>query len=305
MFYCDHCISSSHSSKLFSGSIHEVYEHWLTTHLDKSIALPFQFHAVDLAKCFHCAEIGTYHDLVEHHKSQHVDKFFTISDRFNSEKCGICHHKSGNLIAHSKSSHESMSPSQTFNPILYSDERITELIALNAEKEHRCIECSETLKTHADTYKHFAMKHSEEHDAIPFVGVQTKPAYLICGFCMKFIGVGQLLQHFKKHSYNFSCSKCSYRSSDLAELVFHERKHHNNDSLKYHCTVFPDWLRNKFLNTKMVFPNGLVLKNYNVLGTTFDDSRLFGIFVEGVLDAKKERLEQMMKTIQTNHEANE
>ncbi|XP_055307345.1 uncharacterized protein LOC129571560 [Sitodiplosis mosellana] len=294
MFYCDHCIDSSDSSELCSGTVAEVYEHWLTSHLNDRIAHPFQFYAVDLAKCFHCAEVGTYHDLVKHHKHQHKSKFFTISDRLNRDRCGICHFKDDNLIEHFRSSHESVSSSKIFNPVFYSEERITELLNINAEKEHRCIECSQTFETHVETYQHFAVAHADQ-DVNPFVGGQSQPVYLICGFCMKIVAVNQFLHHFKKHSYNFPCSKCAYRSSDLAELVFHERKVHSNDSLNYHCAVFPDWLRNKFHNTKMVFPNGLVLKNFNVLGTKFDDSKLFGVFIEGILDAKKECLEQMMK----------
>lgn len=303
IFYCDYCINPNDSSKLVSGTLDEIYDHWLASHLDGMISLPFQFHAVDVAKCFHCTEIGTYHDLVEHHKNQHADKFFAISDRLNIKKCGICQFKDGNLIEHFKSSHESVSPPKTFNPVFYSEEKVTELLNIKAEKTHHCIECCLTFHTHAETYKHFAGVHAENGieanpfiDSNPFVVFQSQPAYLICGFCAKIVDVNQYLNHFKKHSYNFKCSRCTYRSPDLAQLVFHERKIHSNDTFSYHCSVFPDWLRNKNLNTKMVFTNGLVLKYYNVLGTKFDDSKLFDIFIDGILDAKKECLEQMMKS---------
>lgn len=294
IFYCDYCINSKDPNKVFCGSFDEVYDHWLSSHLNDSISQPFQFHAVGRLRCYHCGKLDSFQKLVKHHKTRHTNKMFAVSDQENMKKCGICRFKDGNLIEHFKCTHEAEFSSKVFNPVLYLEERIIELLNINAENEFHCIECNETFPTHAETYCHFAILHAGI-DANPFIGGQNNPAYLICGFCAKIVDVNQYLNHFKKHSYNFPCTTCSYRSSDLAELVFHQRTVHNSDTLDHHCSVFPDWLRNKNLNTKLVFNNGLVLKNCNVLGTKFDDSKLFNIFVDGILDAKKERLEQMMK----------
>ncbi|XP_031623789.1 uncharacterized protein LOC116341072 [Contarinia nasturtii] len=293
VFYCDHCLHPNGCTKLFSGSIDEVYEHWFTTHLDETISKPFHFQAVGLARCFNCDKIGTYRDLENHHKEQHKSTYFVITDRINKNKCGICHFEYGDVVKHFNAIHKVIYPPIAFNPISYSEERITQLMAINIEKECHCIDCDQRFKTCNELVNHRSVSHDGK--IIDTQSHQTELSYLYCGFCEKKIDGDAYFSHFLEHPYSFRCSKCKHESDDVAELVFHERSLHGVDNMQKHCGNFPNWLRNKFLNAKMVFTNGLVLKVHNALGTKLDDSKTLNEFIKDYLNGKKDSLKQMIK----------
>lgn len=294
VFFCVYCLNQKDSSNSFSGTIRDVYEHWFSNHIDESISKPFQFHAVGLASCFHCNKAATYDDLVEHHKKMHSHKQFLIVDRTNREKCGICNFKDGDLVEHFILKHNLNSAPNVFNPVYVTEEKIVKLLKININKKQKCSKCNQMYNTHREFAEHHAKQHSNQTVHIENVADEVNaPIYLVCGYCEQKINCNQLLSHFKCHSYNFCCSQCSYQSVDLADLVFHEKTSHDIDSLSYHCSIFPGWIRSKFFNTNMVFRNGLVLKTFNVRETKFDDSKLFKMFIDDFLDLKKERAKQM------------
>lgn len=106
--------------------------------------------------------------------------------------------------------------------------------------------------------------------------------------------------HIKAHPYVFRCWKCTYQTKDLVELIVHDKYSHERDTLDYHRSMFSDWIRQHFNNTKMIFPNGLVARNYNLLGTKYDDSKLFDVFVEGLLELVKLKFALLIKDKSTD-----
>lgn len=257
----------------FSGTIDEIYVHWIKSHLDESICKPFQFYAVALVGCFHCEETGTHHDLVNHHKQQHPSKQFTIFDRIDPKKCGICQFKDGNLVEYFETKHQTAAKQTCLNPITYSKERIKKFLSINM---------------HQNLYSS-----------------QKRPGYLICGFCQKKVDFVRYLSHYNEHYYEFKCSHCTlFRSADLVELVLHEKNAHSIDSLNFHCTSFSSWIRKKYLNTTLVFGNGLILKNFNVIRTKFDESKHFEEFINEFLNSKREEVKKRLESEDTDDTLN-
>lgn len=257
VFYCVHC-SPNDPSKSFNGTIEQVYQHFGAVHQDGSNS--FQFYVVALLKCFYCEEIGTYHSLVKHHIEKHSSQQFTVIDRINPNKCGMCCFKDGDLMEHFSIKHDLHSTRNFSNPIAYSEEWINELLTIN-------------------------LCHNIHFD-------QKQPGYLICGFCGQKVDCDQYLSHFNEHTYEFKCSHCLYRSADFVEFILHEKNAHNVDSLDYHISLFLKTIKNKSLNTKLVFRNGLIMNNFNVVQTKFDVCKHFDEFINIFMKKKREEVKK-------------
>lgn len=231
-----------------------MYQHWVTIHADDP--KPFEFYAIALLICFHCDTIGIFHDLVKHHKEQHSDQQFTIIDRMDANKCGICQYKDGNLVNHFKTKHESAINLTCINPIAYSEQRIDELLSI---KLHQNVD-----------------------------NEQNHPVHLICILCQKKVKPDAYLNHYNEHSYVFSCTRCIFRANDFVELIIHEKYKHNIDSVDDDCLIFLNWIKENFMETKLVFGNGLILQNWNVVETKFDERKQFDEFIGDFVQKKKE-----------------
>lgn len=279
-------------SKSFNGTIDVVYSHWLAKHGNESVLKPFQFYAVALVNCFHCNIVGTYTDLVEHHQEVHLNERFAIVDRIDHTKCGVCHSQDDDLLEHFDKIHSDLA---AFNPIQYTEERIIELLIINIYKDPQCLRCMHIFKTQIELMEHYAVLHGGPM-AVNDSASQILPLYFICGHCQKKVDRNRYMEHFKVHVYHFRCSKCSYRSVDLVELILHENNAHGLDTLNYHCKQFSGWLKNQYLNTNVVFDNGLILQNYNVAGTKYDNNFLFDMFIVEFLDLTNERVLQRIET---------
>lgn len=236
--------------------------HWLRFH--KSKYQPFQFQAIALAGCFNCKEVGTCHNLIQHHKEHHPSKEFTIVDRIDPKKCGICNLKADDLIDHFKTKHKSVTRHNYLNPISYSQERIHEFLSIDLQQNMN--------------------------------SNRKKLSYLICGFCKQKVDCDKYLKHFSEHKWEFKCLclQCVYRSADLDELVLHEKIAHNIQSLDHHCSQFKIWIKNKLLDTSLVFGNGLIVKYMNVVGTTFDKSVIFEEFITGIIKKIREKVKKKL-----------
>lgn len=179
------------------------------------------------------------------------------------------------MVEHFLVKHKSVTKLKYLNPIIYSDKQINELLAIDFHRN--------------------------------FYGDRNKPTHLICGFCQKKINCDTFLHHFNEHTYSFKCSHCTYHSVSLVELVSHEKSAHLHDSLTYHCNAFTKWIRKKFLNTILVFGNGLLLKHFNVARTKFDKSKQFDEFINAFLDKTRDEvgknLESAGPTNDTSDEA--
>lgn len=100
--------------------------------------------------------------------------------------------------------------------------------------------------------------------------------------------------HIEKHPYQFECSKCPFKSTQLIDLVAHEKDEHRKNSLNYHCMEFGENLKMQFFNAKVIFGNGLVLINHNFKNTIYDDSKQFDAFIERLVDKIKLKYSRMI-----------
>lgn len=280
-YFCAYCLTHENYSQTesFSGTIDNVYEHWLAKHSNESISQPFRFYAVPLVVCFHCECVGVYYDLVKHHAEKHLGHQFVVVKQRNNKKCGVCHFKDGNLLEHFQKEHKLDSVLKAaFNPLRYSEERINDLLKIDMNNSRS--------------------DQSKEVD----VGNRNTPDHLICGYCLQKVDHTNLLKHFGEHKYNFKCSQsqCTYQSADLSELICHEHSVHAIDNVKTHYKDFPNWMRAKFSNTDIVFHNGLSLKMYNVHGTKFDENKLFDVSIDTFLDLKKKEAKNKMEQMNAN-----
>lgn len=100
--------------------------------------------------------------------------------------------------------------------------------------------------------------------------------------------------HIEKHPYQFECSKCPFKSTELIDLVAHEKDEHRKNSLNYHCMEFGENMKQQFFNAKVIFGNGLVLINHNFKNTIYDDSKQFDAFIERLVDKIKLKYSRMV-----------
>lgn len=296
IFFCVHCLESKAVLKSFSGTIDDVSAHWLIEHLDESNSKPFQFYAVALVGCFYCDEVGIYHDLLKHHQEKHPNTVFVVVDQKNPMKCGMCNFKDGNLAEHFTQQHHPSSVPKVFNPIYYSEERVAALLAANTTKKYQCEECNGKFETYDEIGEHFSNAHNGQTiRSKEVIDYRTTPDHVICGYCHKKYDHHRYLAHLSEHDFSFRCTACSYQSGDLSDIARHEKLKHNIDSLEYHCSIFPHWIKKKLSNTNLVFDNGLVLKSYNLLETKYDDSKLLDMHIHSYLDMKKQRAKEMIE----------
>lgn len=278
------------SSKSVSGTIDDVYGHWLILHAKESISKPFQFYAFASIKCFYCGEVGIYNDLLQHHQKEHPSEELAVVDCIDASKCGICH-SDENVLEHFYKSHRTAST--LFNPIQYTEERIAELLSINVSRDPQCSRCMKIFSKQVDLLEHYA----SSHDGVASNADQL--SHLVCGYCQKKVDHNWYVSHFKTHVYNFKCSSCEHQSVDLADLIVHETNAHGIYSLDYHCTQFPDWLASQSMATSLVFNNGLILQMKNAFDTKYDDSKLFNAHISEFVDLTKERVQHRIGKQQT------
>lgn len=272
-------------------------KHWSTAHSAES--KPFQFYAVALVNCFYCDEgNGTYNDLLQHHKERHAEALFVITDRMDPKMCGMCDFMDGDLSEHFKTKHDLSSTPKIFNPICYSEERIAHLLTANPVKKHQCGECNQIFDRKDEFVAHSRNSHNGQAvQSKEVIDTQIKADHLICNFCNKNnVDINRYLEHLSEHTFNFRCTMnrvCKYESLHLSQVAFHEKDVHDIDSLSFHCSIFPSWMKKKLFNTDVVFTNGLMFKSYNLLGTSFDVTELVDKFIHGFLDNEKQEAKKM------------
>lgn len=123
--------------------------------------------------------------------------------------------------------------------------------------------------------------------------------YVICDHCSSKVDGTKFFMHIEKHPSIFECSKCPYKTGLLIDLVAHEKDEHRKNSLNYHCMEFAEHLKKQFLNSKVIFGNGLVLINHNFKNTIYDDSHQFNAFIERLVGKIKMKFTRMTATTTT------
>lgn len=273
-------MDGNESGDWIGGAIEDVYIHWQLSHV---ISKPFRFYVAQTAVCQFGDAIGTYSELMKHQQQVHPNDIPAVVCYDDPKKCGICLKSVDVMHEHFEMEHKAITKKRLFNPMRMSDASLDELMKIEIHKKRQCGHCDAIFETENEIDIHHSIGHENmEKISIPYI--DNGNPFLICGYCHHKIDREHYLMHIKSHPYVFKCWNCLYESKDLVDLVLHDQKMHDRNTLDYHCSVFPDWLNGFYNNTKMVFPNGLVLRNYNLIGTKFDDSKMFDVYIDGMAD---------------------
>lgn len=289
-FYCAHCLDANESGESIGGSIDDVYKHWQTSHIINLPSKSFLFSVAPIGVCQFGDAIGTYRELLKHQHHSHPNESLAIVSVDDRKKCGICLKPSDSMIEHFEIEHKTLSRTEVFNPMRMSDGQLDHLLSIEVHKKRQCGHCDAVFETDNEIDIHHEIGH-EQLEKISKPYVDSRSPYLVCAYCQVAVDRDEYLIHVKSHPYVFKCWKCTYQTKALVDLVFHDKQMHERDTLDYHCAMFSEWIKSHFEKTKMIFPNGLVLRNYNLFGTTFDDSKLFGVFVDGLVALVKNKFE--------------
>lgn len=254
------------------------------------ISKPFQFYVAQTAVCQFGDAIGTFRELLKHHQQVHPNEMSAVVCHDDQKKCGICLKSVDAVRDHFEKEHKTIVKKKLFNPMRLSDVGLDELIKIDVHSKRQCGHCDAIFETENEIDIHYSIGH-ENQEKISRLVTDNRDPFLICGYCQHKVSRELYLSHIKSHPYVFKCYNCAYESKNLIDLIFHDKKTHDRDTLDYHCTVFPDWLNGFFCSTKVVFPNGLVLRNYNLIGTKFDDSKMFDVFIDGLVELIKSKYE--------------
>lgn len=96
--------------------------------------------------------------------------------------------------------------------------------------------------------------------------------------CQQLIDPSDLLKHMQNHGR--LCSICNnYETIDMVDMLMHIRSVHSEDKIDPHLKTFRKKLKKEFYNTAIIFANGVVLFNCNLIGTEFDVIEDFDGFV--------------------------
>lgn len=285
-FYCTYCLDKTETSEPIGGTIEDTYKHWSSTHLTEVPSKPFQFSVAETAVCHQGDAVGTFRELLKHQQQTHPNEPFAIVCHNDGKRCAICWKTSKSMVDHFQSQHQKLLRRDIFNAMQLSDAKLCDLLQIDIYKRRQCGHCKNVFETEEAIEAHHAAEHnSKEQSFKPYTG--NEDAYLICDYCHMKFNRDEYFEHFKSHPYIFKCWKCLYQSTDLSDLVLHDKYEHELETLDYHCSMFPDWIRSHFAESKMVFPNGLVARNYNLIGTKFDDSNVFEMLVHGLVELTK------------------
>lgn len=304
LFSCVHCLEAKVSANpKMSSSIEDIYQHWESMH--KSESKPFQFIPVQKLRCFHCDLTETFPELLTHHKEIHSSLSFAVVSLEDHKKCGICNTVTEELIDHFGVEHESIEQCELYNPVSLSNEILSSLLDSN-NKHFPCNYCHRSFETQPEIEFHHTIEHSDKEKNIITVTVPIE-TYLICGYCHQTIkNCDKYLNHMEDHRYEFKCSRCDFKTDKLIELVVHDKQQHRINSLNYRCLEFTEMLKKHFSQTKIIFQNGLILFNQNLLGTLLVNQKLlFDLFIEELMTIIKQKYKNEHELIEVEENGNE
>ncbi|XP_031639061.1 zinc finger protein 271-like, partial [Contarinia nasturtii] len=283
VFYCYHCYEGNEKRKFIGfGNCQEVLTHWLATHKE-----PFRFFIAEMAKCFYCDLMGTYQGLKLHHGDVHSNKKFAIVDVLDPKKCSLCQYIGDRVEEHFQNEHSSISITNLFCPIPLSDKSLKKLIEMKGHKNRLCGLCHQTFETKIDYKVHHGNKHILFKENVEKF-YNNESVHLITGCCQAIVDHKKLFNHLKVHPISSQCPNCTFKALDLYEFTAHQLNvHHPGNDVR---VVYREAMQKIYWKTKVVFGNGLVLSKHNLLGTKYDDSELFGVFVENIIKNNEEIL---------------
>lgn len=296
MFGCIHCEKSQMSSWSCSKDIETIYGHWLSAHTDPSNTKPFQFYVTQFVACYFCAATGTVHEMIEHQKAKHSNKSFVFVNETNRKQCALCN-QFEELENHFERAHKTTISHGILNPFHVTDALLENILSIDIHKNVECGHCAVVFHTHHELEQH----HSMTHPNVKIILNQftdEKLMKLHCDQCNLTIH-RDYFKHLEEHSFHFKCSECEFQTQLLAKLLAHNRQAHNNSTVKVQCDEFIRHLKEIHFKSKRIFSNGLVLTNFNLKITKFDESAKF----ETLLGELKERVNGLIQEKTESKEA--
>lgn len=169
IFYCVHCTDANELNDSGSGSIEDVYGHWLSGHTDSSDVKPFWFYVAEIVACFHCDATFSYHEMANHYQINHSDEVFAIVRQIDRTKCALCRYSGDKMIEHFASEHEGLLQSKLFNPARLPEGLLSDLFAIDIHKKRQCGHCAAIFETQHEVEAHHSSSHDEMEDFKQFV----------------------------------------------------------------------------------------------------------------------------------------
>lgn len=234
---------------------------------------PFQFAVVEHMACYYCDTSGSNQEMFEHQAQAHPDETSIIITGANG-KCAFCPYDGDALIEHFEIEHINFKL-QDFKPIEFDDDTLNWLLQLDVRKM-----CDKTNTDHAMTSSHSVVVKANQVD------------HLICSCQTK---VENYTDHITSHALDIHCTKCSFETQDLIELVKHDSASHGMNSINFRCIQFAARLEQSYWSTKMVFKNGFVADMQQLKNTMLDNSMKFEQFIEILVAQKKDFYNRTMK----------
>lgn len=284
--------------------IEDIFGHWLSGHtFDLPHVQPFAFAVLDMnTACFYCNKIATLQQMLKHLKECHRNRSIAIVNPSNRNECAFCSYSDSTWLDHFQLNHKMLLENDVVNPILLTDELLSQLLAIDVHKVRKCSVCMETFQTQHQFEHHSIHEHPEQPENISQIVDTPAEMYLICDVCQEHIAPDVFLNHLEfEHTYEFTCTKCDFSTDDLVNMAFHENQTHQCDSLKFHCLQFSDRLQRHYFHTRAVFGNGLTLTKHNLLNTSYNDYKEFRYMVETIVDIKVKKFNWLMRAHRRRH----
>lgn len=166
IFHCVYCIDANELNVSGSGSIEDVYAHWLSCHTDLEDVKPFWFYVAKIVTCFHCDAVSSYHEMVKHHQNSHMEETFTIVREGDRNKCALCPYNGNEMVEHFAAEHDGLQQSQLFNPARLSEGLLSTLLACDIHKKRQCGHCDTIFETQPEVEAHHANTHESQQEDV-------------------------------------------------------------------------------------------------------------------------------------------
>ncbi|XP_055310911.1 uncharacterized protein LOC129573825 [Sitodiplosis mosellana] len=279
-FTCFHCASEANTNVECFNRIEAVHAHWIKSHWSQDDE-PFKVCIIERVNCYYCDVGGSYQKVIEHQKKDHADKP-TVIAAGNKQTCALCPYEGLALIEHFPTEHKNLLQTHNHAAFCLTDDMLNSLLQIHTRK---IIGKTLKMERNMDGYHHM-FEHFKAKSTTKLV-IFDQIEFAICG-CQSKVNPVDYLNHIENHRHDFHCSKCQFKADSLIELVTHDRNRHQMSSLNFRCLEFEDRLQKSYLNTKLVFKNGLVIAMSCLMNTKFDIFAQLTEFIDKLVAAQKE-----------------
>lgn len=260
-FQCNYC-------SILHDDIDCIYKHWTykSKHADAYEA--FQFHIEMIGACFICNKSGTFKELKQHFNDDHPGLHFGAVNMSNKTKCLICSFNGKNMGEHFRTHHTMIMQMNLLSPIRVPANILDAVKALRVQKKFKCDYCDNVVhNTKNQIIEHYRYSMNHDIKRSPFIEfVDEQPTLAICGICQQKCAETKMLDHIQNHQ--IQCLLCTDFTGKINELASHYHQKHPGISMKKEKLKFGI----AYLQTKLVYCNGLTLNYANVFGPKDDEN---------------------------------